>query len=132
MTERSQRLDKWLWYARLAKTRTLAAGLVAQGRIRVNRIKVSKPSASVKPGDVVTATVGRRIKVLRIAEVGHRRGPASEAMQLYEDLSPPVERPDRPSYDKGKPAMVGARDAGAGRPTKRDRRLIDRLRSSDS
>jgi len=131
MSVSSLRIDKWLWYARLAKTRTLAAGLVSTGRIRVNRDKISKPSAVVKRGDVITASLGRRIRVVKIIELGARRGPASEAMGLYEDLTPPTDSPISEGRDRRGDSTFGARLPGAGRPTKRDRRLIDRWRSRD-
>lgn len=128
MTQPSQRIDKWLWFARFAKTRTLAAGLVSTGRIRVNRSKVSKPSTMIKPGDVITATIGRRIRVIKIVDVGSRRGPAPEAMCLYEDLTPPVDTPISGPGEPRRDSTFGARVPGTGRPTKRDRRLIDRWR----
>lgn len=84
----AQRLDKWLWYARVVKTRSLAAALVTRGRVRVNRERIQKPSQTVKPGDVITASVSRDMRVLKVLLPGTRRGPASEAQTLYEDLSP--------------------------------------------
>ena len=84
------RLDKWLWHARLVKSRTLASRLVTEGKVRVNREKVTKPAYSIKPGDVITAAIHARIRVLRVLHLGARRGPASEAQALYEDLSPPM------------------------------------------
>jgi ribosome-associated heat shock protein Hsp15 len=113
------RLDKWLHFARFFKTRTLAAAQVTGGHVRVNSEKVAKASAAVGPGDVLTFAQGRRIRVIRIVETGTRRGPASEAQALYEDLSSPLP-PVEPS--------VAPRDDGSGRPTKKDRREIDRLR----
>lgn len=113
-----QRLDRWLWFARIVKTRTLAARLIVEGRLRVNREKVDKPSRTVRAGDVVTASVHDRVLVLRVLDEGARRGPAGEAQGLYEDLTPPaVKNPDAPA--------AVARDTGAGRPTKRDRRRIE-------
>ncbi|RTL59740.1 MAG: RNA-binding S4 domain-containing protein [Hyphomicrobiales bacterium] len=82
-----QRLDKWLWYARILKSRTLAAEAVAAGRIRVNRVRVAKPAYAVKPGDVVTVALRGKVHVLRILTTGERRGPPSEARTLYEDVS---------------------------------------------
>lgn len=118
------RLDKWLWFARVVKSRTLAASLVEDGKVRLNRERTTKPSQSVRIGDVLTIAVGPRIRVLEVAAIGSRRGPASEAQTLYVDRSPPmsVTRPD--------PAG-GERPSGAGRPTKRDRRRIDRLTEPD-
>jgi ribosome-associated heat shock protein Hsp15 len=121
-TPAGQRLDRWLWFARIAKTRTLAARLVASGKVRVNRQRVAKPSRLVQPDDVLTLAVHGRIRVLKILDPGTRRGPASEAQQLYEDLSPPVStRPARTPP----PRPQALREKGAGRPTKRDRRRIE-------
>lgn len=82
-----QRLDKWLWFARLAKSRTLAARLVEEGQVRVNRVKVEKPAVTIKPGDVLTLSLGAQIRVLRVLNPGTRRGPAAEACTLYEDVT---------------------------------------------
>ncbi len=121
-----QRLDKWLWFARFAKTRTLATRLVEDGKVRVNREKILKPAYTVRPGDVVTAAVSGRVRVVKITEPGGRRGPAEEAQGLYEDLTPPVEPQ---SQAPGNPPMTPARPPGAGRPTKRERRKLDAARS---
>ncbi len=120
-TER-QRIDKWLFFARVAKSRTLAGKFVASGHVRLNRDKISSPSQMVKIGDVLTITLERRILVLKIVDGGTRRGPASEAQGLYEDLSPPA--PAKAEM----PTVVGEREPGAGRPTKRNRREIDKFR----
>ena len=114
------RLDKWLWYARFFKTRGLASKLVAGGHVRVNGDRVSKPSQSVGPGDVLTFAQARQIRVIKIAGLGTRRGPASEAQDLYEDLTPEPE-PQAPP-----PARVGER------PTKRDRRALEALKKRDA
>jgi len=82
-----QRLDKWLWFARLAKSRTLAARLVEEGQVRVNRVKVEKPALTIKPGDVLTLSLGAQIRVLRVLNPGTRRGPAAEARSLYEEVT---------------------------------------------
>lgn len=87
MPESRQRIDKWLWFARIVKTRPLAAGLVEKGQVRVNKTKVLKPGYDVAIGDVVTVSMAGRVKVLRILGCAPRRGPASEAQRLYEDLS---------------------------------------------
>jgi ribosome-associated heat shock protein Hsp15 len=84
-----QRLDKWLWYARFVKTRSLAAKLVESGSIRVNRQRVVKPAATVRCGDVLTATISGRVRVIEVLGLGERRGPAAEAQALYaERLGP--------------------------------------------
>lgn len=122
----SQRLDKWLWFARVAKSRTLAAASISAGKVRVNRIKAEKPSHAVKPGDVVTSSIKKSVRVLRVVAAGERRGPATEAATLYVDLTPKVERSLPGASIKVGP-LSGARAPGAGRPTKRDRRSIDRF-----
>ncbi len=121
----TQRLDKWLWFARLARTRTLAARLVEGGKVRVNREKVLKPAHIVKPGDVITAALGGRVRVARITDAGLRRGPAEEARALYEDLSPPM----MPAGPQPEPSGPASHPFGIGRPTKRDRRRLDALRA---
>jgi ribosome-associated heat shock protein Hsp15 len=122
MTDEHLRLDKWLWFARFLKSRTLAAQLCANGRVRVSGRVVSKPSQTVKVGDVLTFPLGPHIRVIEVKALGTRRGPAEEARTLYDDLSPPQ---PRSSVESG--SQVGGRDPGAGRPTKADRRAIDRL-----
>lgn len=83
----TQRIDKWLFFARMVKSRSLAAKIVAGGQVRINREKVIKPATEVAAGDVVTLAIHGRVRVLRIVAPGVRRGPASEAELLYEDLS---------------------------------------------
>ncbi len=82
------RLDKWLWHARFLKSRSLAADLVAEGRLRVNGQPTDKPARAVGAGDVLTFALHGRVRVVRILEIGDRRGPAPEAQGLYEDLAP--------------------------------------------
>ena len=86
----SLRLDKFLVQARFFKTRTLAAKLIADGRVRLDGMPVAKPSQAVRPGDVLTFPQGRTIRLVRISALPARRGPASEARRCYEDLAPPV------------------------------------------
>jgi ribosome-associated heat shock protein Hsp15 len=117
IAEDRRRIDKWLWYARLAKTRTAAQSLAVSGRVRVNSEKNQSASRGLKPGDVLTVALESGVRVLRVVLLGDRRGPASEARLLYEDLSPP------PSPVAG---QLGPR-AGP-RPTKRDRRQLDAFR----
>jgi len=87
MSDAYQRLDQWLYYARVAKTRPLCATIVGKGRIRVNRQPTSKPHAKLRVGDVVTLpplSSGEDVRVWRVLDLGERRGPAKEASQLYE------------------------------------------------
>ncbi|MDX2263380.1 MAG: RNA-binding S4 domain-containing protein [Hyphomicrobiales bacterium] len=85
-TPEGQRLDKWLWHARIIKSRTGAGKLIAEGKVRINRAKALKPSQSVKPGDVLTIVISGRVRVLQVRDVAPRRGPAAEAALLYEDV----------------------------------------------
>ena len=136
-----QRLDKWLWFARVAKTRTLAARLVANGRVRINRVRVTKPAQTVRLGDVITVSVPGGVRVLKILAAGVRRGPATEAATLYEEIVPLRATPRLQTADGSEEPAVAAdadegpgqggptSEAGSGRPTKRDRRVLDRLRS---
>ena len=116
------RLDKWLYHARFAKSRAIASDLVSGGHVRVNSDKAGKPAHKVGPGDVLTFAKAGRVHVVRIVAIGTRRGPATEAQTLYDDLSaPPPETPLRgPRYDNA--------HGDGGRPTKRDRRKIDAAR----
>jgi ribosome-associated heat shock protein Hsp15 len=84
----TQRLDRWLWFARVVKSRTLAAEAVALGKVRVNRVRAAKASQALRPGDVLTLALGGRIRVLKVLATGVRRGPAAEARTLYELISP--------------------------------------------
>lgn len=118
----AQRLDRWLWFARFFKSRSLAGKLCAGQKVRVNRRLVGKASATVRVGDVLTFPQGNRIRVVRILDLGVRRGPAAEAQQLYDDLTPASPPPPRRAT-----SVAGERERGSGRPTKRERRAIDRL-----
>ena len=123
------RIDKWLWYARFFKTRTLASKLCNGGRLRVNSDPIAKAHYRVRRGDVLTFPQGGRIRVVEVRAFGVRRGPAAEAQTLYEDLAPPTPRPAAAEAERDSAPAVPHRDAGAGRPTKADRRAIERLRA---
>jgi ribosome-associated heat shock protein Hsp15 len=84
-----QRLDKWLWFARVAKTRGLAARLVADGHVRVNARRIETPAKGVGPGDVLTIALERQVRVLKVVSPGARRGGFSEASCLFEELQDP-------------------------------------------
>ena len=83
-----QRLDKWLFFSRAVKSRTLAQKLIEAGAVRVNAQRTLAPDRQVGAGDVLTMTINRRLLVWRIRDPGNRRGPAAEAAALYEDLTP--------------------------------------------
>ena len=120
----AQRLDKWLWFARFFKSRTSAGKACNNAKVRINGRIAAKASATVKVDDVLTFPRGHYIRVIRILDLGRRRGPAPEAQILYEDLAPP-QSSDKLSVDRR--SVLGQRDVGSGRPTKRDRRAVDRL-----
>ena len=125
--EASLRLDKWLWYARFFKTRALATKAIAGGRFRLDGEVMSKPHRAAQPGQVLTFMQGDRVRVIKIMALGSRRGPATEAVGLYEDLSPEV--PKRQSGDRLSDPAFESRERGTGRPTKRDRRATHNLKS---
>ncbi|MES0883823.1 RNA-binding S4 domain-containing protein [Roseibium sp. SCP14] len=120
------RIDKWLWYARVTKSRSLAQKLATSGHVRVNKDKIASASKTIKEGDVLTIVLERRVLVLKVIALGTRRGPYEEARKLYEDLSPPP-----PPKKEAPPPPPGQREAGSGRPTKRDRRKLDAFRRDD-
>jgi ribosome-associated heat shock protein Hsp15 len=124
MAEDRQRIDKWLWHARVVRTRSAAAALAASGHVRVNGQRIDAASRAVRPGDVVTVALDRTVRVLKVKGFADRRGGPDAARGLYEDLAAAVAAP--PLTDS-----LPERDRGAGRPTKRDRRELDRLRGSD-
>jgi len=119
-----QRIDKWLWHARVVRTRSAAAALVSSGHVRINRERVTAPSRLVRTDDVVTVALDRQVRILKVAGFAERRGDADAGRALYADLTPLPPPPD----DSPKPA---AREPGSGRPTKRERRAIDRLQGDD-
>jgi ribosome-associated heat shock protein Hsp15 len=124
MTEPTLRIDKWLWFARFFKSRTLATKACGGGRLRVNGELIGKAHQMVKAGDVLTFPQGHDIRVVRVLALGTHRGPAPEARALYDDLEPPVARPR--AAENG--ALFAMREPGSGRPTKSERRATDRLK----
>ena len=118
-----QRLDQWLFHARFFKTRTLASTLCRKGKIRVDSVITRKAAASITPGQVLTFPKAGQIKIIKILSLSKRRGPATEARALYEDLTPPQER-----LKTGFGARKAVGNRIGRRPTKKDRRAIDRLK----
>jgi ribosome-associated heat shock protein Hsp15 len=82
-----QRLDKWLWFARIVKTRRQAVDLIVRGHVRVESRRVETPAKLVGPGEVLTIALERQVRVLRIVGLAERRGGASEAQTLFVDLA---------------------------------------------
>lgn len=121
MADDRQRIDKWLWFARVVKSRTLAQKLAISGHVRVNKERNDSASRLLKPGDTLTIAQDNRVRVLRVVLPGSRRGPATEAQTLYEDLTPPETAAE----------VAVAAPSPEGRPNKRDRRAILDLRNRD-
>ncbi|MBZ0146199.1 MAG: RNA-binding S4 domain-containing protein [Pseudorhodoplanes sp.] len=121
-----QRIDKWLWHARVVRTRAAAAGLAGTGKVRVNGARIDAASKIVRCGDVVTIALDR-VRVLKVLTFCERRGDADAGRALYEDLSPGGGQAGvhiRKAED-----AAAVRAPGTGRPTKRERRALDRWRS---
>ena len=123
-----QRIDRWLWFTRLFKSRSLASKAVEDGAVRITRagqtIKTDKPSYALKAGDVVTLKIRGVVRVLEVVSGGVRRGPASEAQTLYKDLAPPSAVPGGAPQEAPSPRPPA-------RPDKRDRRAIGALKACD-
>ena len=119
----STRVDRWLWAVRIYKTRSLATDACRGGHVRVNGAP-AKPATTVKIGDRVEAQVGDRARILEVAGIIDKRIGATAAAECLVDHSPP------PPPREERLVPMFSRDAGAGRPTKRDRRALDRFRSS--
>lgn len=115
------RIDKWLWAARAYKTRSMAAQACDGGRVTVNDVG-AKPHKQVRPGDVVDFRNGPSARRWRVLAIAERRGPASVAQTLYEDLTPPP--PPRPEAAQAGRFM----EPPSRRPNKRERRQLDRLK----
>ena len=117
----SLRVDRWLWAARVFKTRSLAGAACDGGKVDVND-EAAKPARRVRAGDMIAVSLPRgRRRILRVIAVDDRRGSAAVAKALFEDLTPP----EPPRARQAPPPW---REPGSGRPTKRERRDIDRLR----
>ena len=125
MNRDTLRLDKWFWYARFIKSRSLATKLCNSGKVRVNGSLIKKAHQSVVPGDVLTFPVGPNIRVIKIIKLGNRRGPAKEAQALYEDLQPIDQIAKK--IDSTLAPEPAKRERGSGRPTKVQRRAIERF-----
>ena len=120
------RVDKWLWASRLLKTRSLAAEAVKGGRVQVNGQRV-KPSREVGPGDELEVTIGQVRRTVVVRGVAERRGPAREAVLLYEETPESVAARELLAEQRRLSSPPPGADLGM-RPTKRDRRRLDDAR----
>ena len=121
MTEKI-RLDTWLWYARFYKSRSLSAKAILSGKLRLNSNKIIKPASKVKTNDVLTINHINMVRIIQVQSLGSRRGPASEAQKLYYDLSG-----DITDASKIKHAPEKYKKETNKRPTKKDRRILDKI-----
>ena len=118
----SLRIDKWLWYGRFFKSRSIASRFIAKRRVRLNSRRINKSSQLLKIGDILTFSIGAKLLIIKVVGLGSRRGPNKEANMLYLDITPTVPLCNKSNTIQG-PLRV--HKAGSGRPTKRDRRAID-------
>lgn len=116
----STRVDRWLWAVRLTKTRPDAAAACRGGHVRIND-RVAKPATMVVPGDTVRARVGETTRIVEVVRVIQKRVGAADAVTCFLDRTPPPRTVVEPP--------VAVRDRGAGRPTKKDRRMLDKWRA---
>ncbi len=133
MAPQTVRVDKWLWSVRVYKTRSQASEGCKSGRVRVND-EIAKPSTKLVIGDRVEARLKERTTIYVVVALLEKRVGAALAVEAYDDHSPPVVTSSRSSGPGGDDAAgfdPGVRDPGAGRPTKKDRREMQRFRGRD-
>ncbi len=118
-----QRLDRWLFFTRLQKSRSIAQKAIETGDVKVNDQRVTQPSFSLKAGDIVILSLDRKDVTVRMLKPGDRRGPYEEAKLLYEDLTPAAVPGEKATLFE-----QATRERGSGRPTKKQRREVDRLK----
>ena len=124
------RLDKWLWQARFFKSRSLASRFCETSRLRINEKVIQKAHQKVSVGDVLTFSRRGVVSVIEIKNLGTRRGPATEAVTLYKNLSELEISKDLEGekISSSVPDKIGRRQPGSGRPTKADRRAMEKVR----
>lgn len=123
-TPERMRIDKWLWAARFYKTRSLAAEEVGKGRVQVNDQSI-KPAREIKPGDRVSLRQGAHLRVVEVKALSMVRGPAVQARTLYEETPESLQALER-MIEQSRLAPEPALSIDQGRPTKRDRRQMQR------
>ena len=127
MENEELRIDKWLWCARLFKTRTLAADACKGGKVKVNEVSM-KPSHDVKVGEVISVQLGQLHKVVEVLSIPKSRVSPKDVVNIYVDRTP-AEEYERIEFMHAYKAEY--RDRGAGRPTKKDRRILDKLKGDE-
>ena len=126
LEKKTLRLDIYLYYIRIFKSRSLATKFILTNRLRVSGQVMQKPHKMISIGDVLTITINDNIKILKVLDIPNRRGPYSESLNFYEDITPieKIPKKDSPKLDMKFVERVG-------RPTKRERRQTDRLMGRD-
>ena len=126
LEKKTLRLDVFLYYTRIFKSRSIATKFVLTNRIRISGQVTQKPHRMISIGDVLTMTINDNIKILKVLDIPNRRGPYSEALNFYEDITPIVNiqkhKDEKPNIKFGQ---------RVGRPTKRERRQTDKLMGRD-
>ena len=126
LEKKSVRLDIYLYYIRIFKSRSIATKFVSTNRLRISGQVTQKPHKMISIGDILTMTINDNIKILKVLEIPNRRGPYSESLNFYEDITP-IENVLKKESRKLDMKFVER----VGRPTKRERRQIDRLMGRD-
>ncbi|MBR4391583.1 MAG: RNA-binding S4 domain-containing protein [Bacteroidales bacterium] len=124
MEENGVRIDKWLWAARLFKTRAIATDAIKGGKVKIDDAPV-KPSRDVKEGDIIQVQIEQLHKVVQVKTVIKNRVPAKQVPEVYTDLTPKEEY-ERIEFMHAFKSEY--RDRGAGRPTKKERRMIEKMK----
>ena len=116
------RIDKWLWFARFFKNRTLSAKIISQGKVRLNGKRISKPSTTLKKGDALTFSQGNILRLIKVLELGKRRGPFREAVSLYDEIEEKI-YVDEVVFSNQVPHLIPKKKIDS-KPDKRQRRDI--------
>tara|TARA_B100000575_G_C22632590_1_gene390920 strand:+ start:108 stop:503 length:396 start_codon:yes stop_codon:yes gene_type:complete len=126
LEKKTLRLDVYLYYTRIFKSRSIATKFVLTNRLRISGQVTQKPHRMISIGDVLTMTINDNVKILKVLDIPNRRGPYSEALNFYEDITPIVniqkQKDEKPNVKFGE---------RVGRPTKRERRQTDKLMGRD-
>ena len=126
LEKKTLRLDTYLYYIRIFKSRSIATKFVLTNRLRISGQVTQKPHRMISIGDVLTMTINDNIKILKVLDIPNRRGPYSESLNFYEDITP-IENLQRKVDENNNIKFMDR----VGRPTKRERRLTDRLMGRD-
>ena len=126
LEKKTLRLDSYLYYIRIFKSRRIATKFVLTNRLRISGQVTQKPHRMISIGDVLTMTINDNIKILKVLDIPNRRGPYSESLNFYEDITP-IENLQRKVDENNNIKFMDR----VGRPTKRERRLTDRLMGRD-